>query len=289
MPLKKTAQNVWGLKTVRRDVAWTAQTGIGFPDQPAHAHLEVSFAGYVQPRNDSDPDEGDECYVVADLAGSTVSPGKMVRNDRRNRGYFTHGMLVQMSFDPASPYLVSDDTPEGSAEGGSQSSSSSQSATFGFFGDTLTGSLTYGATLGGSRSFPDFEVTNLTLKGPQGRVSHQVMLALRGGGGGAYEKPASLVDDTNHGYLTDLTDRATGNFPLTSAGSFLALTEVKRRPPTSRLTVTVEHQLAIIVWNDDFFMIPADFGELTFDPHQEHLEVGRPMEMGEYKNAGATS
>jgi hypothetical protein len=264
-------------------VQWTAQTGIGFPDQPAAAHLDLKLAGYVQPQNVSDPDKGEECYVVVDMAGSTVSPGQLIKNDNENRGYYTHGVLVQMSFDPASSYLTGEDAPEGSAESGSQSTSSSESETIGFFGDTLTGSLTSGSSAGGSRSFPDFEVTNLTLKGAQGYVKHQVTLKLCDGG--AYYKPASLIDTAGKGYLFGLPPRAEGNLPLTSAGSFVALTKPTERPPKTRLTVSVEHQLAIIVWHADFFSPAGAPFDWPFDVHDEHLRVALPMETGEYEHA----
>jgi hypothetical protein len=266
MPLNEHAKLLWGPQTLKGQHSWTAGQGIGKIDrgvveydvgdvaQDATVNLEMTVAGYVQPVNQANPDQGDECYVVVDLANTTVTPGLLVKNDDSNRGWYTHSIVVRMSFKSPSLYAVDVDSPQSSAATGSGSSSNTSS--IGFFGDQLTGSLS--STDGGSRSYEDFEVTNLTTHGKGNEVvNHQ--LALKLSDAGAYTAPFSLVNDHQ---LAGLVPRAAGNLPLTSAAAFVATLPTKKRPEPATLEVNFHHAVALVVWQS-----PGSWGTEVDDPN----------------------
>jgi hypothetical protein len=255
MPLNEHQQCIWGPQTQRggRDYQLDTTLQIGPGDttrqysQQASVSLEITAAGYTQPVNVTNPSEGDECYVVVDLANSLVTPGPLAGTDDSNRGWYTHAVEVSMRFlDASAPYVIDVDTPQSSAATGSESQSDSE--TIGFFGDQLTGTATTGEST--TRTFGDFEVTNTTVKGPPAPhpvMTHHLALKVSDGGGG-YTGPFSLINDKHE--LSGLVPRSAGNNPLTSAACFLAQMPQKQLPATATLDVVIKHWLALVVWHD---------------------------------------
>lgn len=271
MALTSAAQRAWGPETLRYPNDFTlpiAPNDSPFPGgtQTADLHLVLTVAGYIQPADVTNPSKGEECYVVADLAGSTFTPGTMIRDEPANRGFYTHALDVKMTFDavvPASgpppvgpltlapshtsPFVMDTSTPDGSAVSGSSSSGSSTSGSLGFFGDTLTATLGVGTSQSSSRSYQDFEVQSKPSHSPSAEVSEQY-LALRVSDLGGYQIPADLVDTKYN--LTTLPPRATSAMPITSAASFLAAGSAKAAPKAAVLAGRVEATLVGIFWLD---------------------------------------
>lgn len=278
MPLTKAAQRAWAPETLRyaNDFTLPVQANDSpFPggSQTADLHLELTVGGYVQPGSATDSTKGEEYYVVADLAGSTFTPGTMICDDAANRGFYTHSIDVKMTFDavvPAtgapsgaltlatshtSPYVMETSTPVTSLASGSSSSGSSTSASFGFFGDTLTGTVGVGTSESDSRSYQDFEVSSRPSHAPSAETAEQ-FLALRVSDLGGYHIPADLVDNKHN--LTTLPPRATSAMPIVSAASFLHVGAAKSPPPAAVLAGRVEATLVGMFWLDG-----ATFGKLA--------------------------
>jgi hypothetical protein len=224
--------------------------------QQSALSLNLTAAGYVQPVNPKDPNSDNECYIVIDLAGSTVSPGTLDKDDSENRGYYTHGIEIRMSLageaaiPPLLDWKVDASTPPTSPATGSGSVSTGSSVSGGFFGTQLTATGGWSSSESGGRTYQDYEVkNNTTHKTVQGTGSEEAVydLALRLCDTGPYRTPFSLIkaDDS---YLAGLPPRATADLPLTSAASFMAILPVKHYPQVDDLTVTIKHWLAKVVW-----------------------------------------
>jgi len=257
MPLDSSATLHWGKIPFRGDrdysTAATLQDVLADGSQSCTTHLELNVAGYTQPVNAKKPEDGWECYVVADLAGSLVNPIKLIKDDDSNRGWYTHAIDVKMWFDPSSQYVVDEDAPQSSAPVGSASSGGN----VGFFGDQLTA----GANWEQSREYQDFELTNLTSKqAGNPTMEHHVKLNMSNAGGG-YVNPYSLIDTTPPHNLDGLVERSTSNYELTSAASFVTQLPTKTLPDPADLHVTIEHHLAIIVFSQyDYSDDPHMYG-----------------------------
>jgi hypothetical protein len=233
------------------DVSSDAPSFGGFAGsgQQASAHLGISVAGYHQPADPQGNSSDDvEYYVVVDLGngGSTVSPGTLAETNEDNKGFYTHAVEVQMSFD--SVYALDTDVPPSTQASGSTSYSDSLSV--GFFGDQLTATESTSQT--GSRAYGDYEITNSSTPDVIGKGAvHHYALRLSDGGGG-YRSPFSLIDSPTSGvslhHLLGLVPRSTSRFALTSAAAFRATLPAKTPPDPAVLTITVKHWLAKVVW-----------------------------------------
>jgi hypothetical protein len=258
MSLRSDAKKVWG-PTPLNDSRIMDLSRAGLPislpaaDLPS-LQLKLQIAGYAQAADPSDDTSDTEYYVVADLGTnkSEVSPGAQVGNDDENVGFYTHSVDVQMWFD-GSAYAVDQDTPDASAASGSGSSSSGQSETIGFFGSQLTGTVSSSTTQGGSRTYEDYEVQNLTTHKSDVGSGSEVMkhhLALALCDAGPYVTPFSLIGSDK--YLAGLPPRATSNLTLTSAASFLVSEQAKQVPAPATLHLSIKQWMARVVWLKPF-------------------------------------
>jgi hypothetical protein len=230
-----------------------------FGDQKGGMRLNVSFELYPYRRN---PDAPVERFLLASLEGSTVTPavdGKLTRNQRDIRGWFTEAVDVEMVCG-GEKVTIRQDAPPTTEETGSHTVSSSISVSFneGAFGKTPTAGAGVGFSISNSftENLSDFRIIN---KSTSSKVSHGLALTMLKGGH-RYRWLADLVSDEVSGALLELPDRAISNLSLVSQALFHAPPQVNG---TEKFVVSLTHHLA---WLEKTFYF---LDVVKKDPHQE--------------------
>jgi hypothetical protein len=192
-----------------------------------------------------------EQFVLADLSGTIVSPGKLTADQNDKRGYFTDRVDVRVWFDNEPRLTVKQAGPDTSAEGGSSTQSISFSVSGGGFGETPTGTLNWSISSGVTQQLPDFEIDKDVGVEAGHALSQSYRLKLIEGA--VYRDPIDAVNPSGWGSVRDLPAKARHDLDIFSAVLFHTPEAIGA---TRRLNVRVTHR---VVYVEKSYMLPNPF------------------------------
>lgn len=197
-----------------------------------------------------------EKWLIVTLADSDFKPGKdgLLCDTNSCRQWYTESIRVEMSFpddkgkDAEQRIALVSDGPQTTSQSGSKSVSNSVDFQAGFFGETITGSVSSSFSTSVSVSLEDFEVRDLSDKKEHICV-HEYRLALADGTD--YKDPTSLLPQgfgeqmaalfaSGGAALRTLPPRATSSFPIISQALFRARESYKKDPATGAPTTEIQ-------------------------------------------------
>ena len=190
-----------------------------------------------------------EQFVLVDLSGTVVSPGKVLFDRDDKRGYFTDRVEVRLWFEDEPRLTVRQAGPATSDEGGSASTSMSFSVSGGFFGETPTANVGWSISSGVSQQLPDFEIQKDV--GSEGRAALRHAYVLRLIEGNVYYDPIDAVDATSSGHIRRLPPKAGHDLDVFSSALFHTPTAIGA---TRRLRLQITHRVVCL---EKTYQLPA--------------------------------
>lgn len=215
-----------------------ASNVVFFGGQAPVVLLKATIAGYQYRPKLTAPIEQ---YVLVDLSGTTVSPGKLSADRDDKRGAFTDRIELRIWFENEPRLVVRKAGPASSAEGGSSSKSMSYSLSGGFFGETVTANAAWSINSGVTQELPDFEILKDVGVEHGSALKHTYRLKLIDGA--VYTYPIDAVELSKSGRVRSLPPKAISDLDIFSSVLFHTPQAIGGR---RRLRVNLAHRVVMV-------------------------------------------